>query len=226
MTEFSRKHRYIVIKLSDMPKASLGVQAHFNAGYRALREDMYSSGVKDREYLVIESDWPEYEPTWRAIEARVAGAAQKVEDDYFTCSKHGPTNEGVCGQCESAAQKVAALGLPRRRAVSTAALDQAACANSWNACLDAVEPLVAGLRAEVERFRLAGVIASQISMSGQQSTNIKMQELLRDNAVLRTRNAELVGLLRDMAANPHTFISFYLSRIKAALSAYEGREDG
>jgi hypothetical protein len=24
--------------------------------------------------LIVESDWPEYEPTWRAIEARVTGA--------------------------------------------------------------------------------------------------------------------------------------------------------
>lgn len=24
--------------------------------------------------VVVESDWPEYEPTWRAIEARVTGA--------------------------------------------------------------------------------------------------------------------------------------------------------
>lgn len=65
---FKREDRYIVIKRSDL--------ANIPVNYRsALVEPMLSllSHLPSREYLVIESDWPEYEPTWTAIKARVTG---------------------------------------------------------------------------------------------------------------------------------------------------------
>jgi len=61
MDTFEREERYVVIKLS-----------HLNGDEQfALRNwlDMYM--VKTIEGLVVEADWPEYEPTWAAIEARV-----------------------------------------------------------------------------------------------------------------------------------------------------------
>ncbi|EKT4522754.1 hypothetical protein QEM13_001997 [Pseudomonas putida] len=72
-TEFKREDRYIVIKRSDL--------ANVPVNYRSsLVEPMLSllSHLPSRECLVIESDWPEYEPTWAAIEARVTG---KPSDD-------------------------------------------------------------------------------------------------------------------------------------------------
>jgi len=64
---FKREDRYIVIKRSDL--------ANVPVNYRsALVEPMLSllSHLPSRECLVIESDWPEYEPTWAAYMANVA----------------------------------------------------------------------------------------------------------------------------------------------------------
>lgn len=69
---FKREDRYIVIKRSDL--------ANVPVNYRsALVEPMLSllSHLPSRECLVIESDWPEYEPTWAAIKARVKGEPAK-----------------------------------------------------------------------------------------------------------------------------------------------------
>lgn len=68
--EFKREDRYIVIKRSDLKKVPVAYRSH-------LVEPMFSllSHLPRRECLVIESDWPEYEPTWAAIEARTTGAA-------------------------------------------------------------------------------------------------------------------------------------------------------
>ena len=44
---------------------------------------MTNEFTREARYAVVESDWPEYEPTWRAIEARVTGTqpASSVPDD-------------------------------------------------------------------------------------------------------------------------------------------------
>ena len=73
--KFQREERYIVFNLSD-------VEEHFTPNekqhlerlvevQRACREEACKSPL---DCVVVESDWPEYEPTWKAIEARVTGA--------------------------------------------------------------------------------------------------------------------------------------------------------
>lgn len=142
-----------------------------------------------------------------------------------------------------AAQKVAAVGLPRRRAVSTAALDQAACANSWNACLDACTPVVASkdariaeLEAEVSRLKgeRDGFKQERNALLASDSLRNELLEQVkgeRDRMIARTlelsnENAEFVRLLREIINNKGTvMIPVELwQRITAALSAYEGRE--
>ena len=74
-TEFKREERYIVFKMSD-------VEEHFTPGERqqlarlaeVQRVERSESGKPLLECVVVELDWPEYEPTWNAIEARVTGA--------------------------------------------------------------------------------------------------------------------------------------------------------
>lgn len=177
MTEFNREHRYIVIKLSDMPKASLGVQAHFNAGYRALREDMYSSGVKDREYLVIERDWPEYEPTWRAIEARVTGSAQKVAAEGL------PEPVGLWNEAENRCHWIKAVVGGKYDAMPRLVR------------LDAVEPLAAGLRAELEEAVRLGKYAAACAMESETRHE-------RERDALRAEVELLKGLRPDLPPRP------------------------
>ena len=73
--EFEREQRYVVLKVKDvMQRLS---EKDILTLARILDEiDAYrkSIGKKSLECVVIESDWPEYEPTWRTIEARVTGA--------------------------------------------------------------------------------------------------------------------------------------------------------
>lgn len=71
---FQREDRYIVIKRKDLAKVSPTdgdlVQSYLQH-IRAILDDW---GVANRQYLVIENDWPEYEPAWAMIEARMSGA--------------------------------------------------------------------------------------------------------------------------------------------------------
>ncbi len=72
MTDFERESRYFVVKWSDAEKhlepddmETLGlIGANVEAG-RML------DGKEPLDCVVVENDWPEYEPTWRAIEDRM-----------------------------------------------------------------------------------------------------------------------------------------------------------
>jgi hypothetical protein len=67
--EFQREDRYIVIKRKDLEKVP--------AAYRKDLVDplpWLQVHLPRRECLVIESDWPEYEPVWAMVEARMTGA--------------------------------------------------------------------------------------------------------------------------------------------------------
>lgn len=70
-SEFRRENRYIVIKRSDLKNVPVNYRA-------ALVEPMLSllSHLPRREYVVVESDWPEYQATWEAIERRVQATSQ------------------------------------------------------------------------------------------------------------------------------------------------------
>lgn len=67
-----REYRYMVFKLKDI-KAAL-TQDERDILERLL-DDVYAyrvgEGKAPLECVVVESDWPEYEPTWKAIEERV-----------------------------------------------------------------------------------------------------------------------------------------------------------
>lgn len=68
--EFKRENRYIVIKRKHLENLPWSIQIPLKP---ALEEA--DKLLPKLECLVIESDWPEYEPTWAKIEARMTGAA-------------------------------------------------------------------------------------------------------------------------------------------------------
>ncbi|WP_017521218.1 hypothetical protein ACQCLI_04875 [Pseudomonas nitroreducens] len=71
---FQREDRYIVIKRSDVERFwRADVRDQFMAALKRLNQ--HNVRVPQRKYVVVESDWPEYETVWRMIEARVTGAA-------------------------------------------------------------------------------------------------------------------------------------------------------
>lgn len=77
-TEFKREQRYYVLKLSDLHgTVGLADLLYLDGIARKVADRRAQEGKEQREYLVIESDWPEFEPTWRGIEARVSGVPQQ-----------------------------------------------------------------------------------------------------------------------------------------------------
>ena len=74
-TEFKREERYIVFKLSDVKKDFFPSEiSQLLELYETQQSMRKQNGKPPLDCVVVESDWPEYEPTWRAIEARVTGA--------------------------------------------------------------------------------------------------------------------------------------------------------
>ena len=71
-TEFQREERYVVFKVSDLGNSLKGDEIRRLA--REYAEQRRLKGKEPLECVVVEKDWPEYEPTWKAIEARVTGA--------------------------------------------------------------------------------------------------------------------------------------------------------
>ena len=68
MSEFKREDRYIVIKIKDLKDVP-----------RKFRDELIDKiehanhYMPEREYVCIESDWPEYEVVWQMIEDRING---------------------------------------------------------------------------------------------------------------------------------------------------------
>ena len=89
-----REHRYMVFKLTDM-EASLTRQ-EINLLERLaekVRDYRTHAGKQPLECVVVESDWPEYEPTWQAIENRMDGTESQEQVE--------PTlNEALARACE------------------------------------------------------------------------------------------------------------------------------
>lgn len=71
LTGFKREHRYVVLKIRDvqdfLPQPLID---HLESIAREVGAGRRAAGKQPLECVVIENDWPEYELTWAAIEAR------------------------------------------------------------------------------------------------------------------------------------------------------------
>ena len=76
---FRREERYAVLKHTDVHEAltleEIDMLLHIEAKIDACR---FRAGKPPLKCVVVESDWPEYEPTWNAIEQRVVNLKEKV----------------------------------------------------------------------------------------------------------------------------------------------------
>lgn len=77
MSQFNREHRYVVLKASDLRAVGLTERELEILERVCAKVDQYrrDTGKPDLECVVVEKDWPEYEPTWKAIERRVLSEA-------------------------------------------------------------------------------------------------------------------------------------------------------
>jgi hypothetical protein len=65
---FKREKRYLVFKKSDLTEEQLSILTEWCKTVQAQR---LHKGKDVLESLVVESDWPEFEPTWDAIQLRM-----------------------------------------------------------------------------------------------------------------------------------------------------------
>ncbi len=79
MSEFKREERYLVLKLKDLSPAA---EEH-------IRQYVAARNLPNRQCVVVESDWPEYELVWTMIEARVAGRPAAMETLAAAPGKEG-----------------------------------------------------------------------------------------------------------------------------------------
>lgn len=77
--EFKREPRYVVFKLKDIVAYLPKMPSAIGLMERVIHEGRLADGKSDFRCVVVESDWPEYEPTWKAIEARMTGRAIEAE---------------------------------------------------------------------------------------------------------------------------------------------------
>ena len=70
--QFKREQRYFVVKVKDAKEYLDARQLEKLAEIAdTISEGREKDGIPAVDCVVVESDWPEYEPTWKAIEARV-----------------------------------------------------------------------------------------------------------------------------------------------------------
>jgi len=125
--EFQREDRYIVIKRKDLESTPTLMTHAFLFALDGLLEHL-----PKRECLVVESDWPEYGPTWAAIQARVEGQGAQAGDEraafeQFVRGRFPKTGLGIIdrpgslahGQYESFELHVAWVSWYARAALAT-----------------------------------------------------------------------------------------------------------
>jgi hypothetical protein len=77
-----RENRYLVIKRKDIHQhLSLNDQLILYNLAQRIEEGRKADGRAALECVVVESDWPEYEPTWAAIAAHVDALSQSNNED-------------------------------------------------------------------------------------------------------------------------------------------------
>ena len=81
--EFQREARYVVLKNSDVMQCLTANELIDLRRIQAkVEEHRAEVGKPPLDCVVVEPDWPEYEPTWRSIEARVTGAEQPTSHAF------------------------------------------------------------------------------------------------------------------------------------------------
>lgn len=66
-----REQRYIIFKQSDVALLSVAERRELDVLAAKVRLKRHDAKKPKLECVVVEKDWPEYEPTWNAIAARV-----------------------------------------------------------------------------------------------------------------------------------------------------------
>lgn len=75
MSDFKREERYTVIKHSQLTDTQL----------KYLNHCIHGEGIPTVKAVVVEADWPQYEPVWKMIEDGVAHTPPPVKKYWGCC---------------------------------------------------------------------------------------------------------------------------------------------
>lgn len=93
---FVREPRYFVVKLTDarkhLSRAEWDTLRSLGSTVACGRK---LAGKPLLQCVVVESDWPEYEPTWKAIEARMTGTARSFDRLRYALEEAERTKNGA-----------------------------------------------------------------------------------------------------------------------------------
>jgi len=88
MSNFKREVRYTVIKHSQLTESQM----------QYLKGCIFGEGIPTVEAVVVEADWPEYQPVWQMIEDRVTGApVEGGKAEYDAMAAAMTTNQTIDG---------------------------------------------------------------------------------------------------------------------------------
>ena len=79
MSNFKRENRYLVVKRKDLNGVCDEVFEPLREAIDALGVEFKRIGIKRREFVVVEHDWPEFEIVWGMIQDRVEGRPNELE---------------------------------------------------------------------------------------------------------------------------------------------------
>lgn len=85
MTKFKREDRYVVLKRKDLERLPVSMQKEL-WGFLKKAEFI----LPQRQYMVVESDWPEYDAVFKMIESRVIG---KVDSTTNSAQNENTTSK-------------------------------------------------------------------------------------------------------------------------------------
>lgn len=100
MSDFQREDRYVVVKLSRLSPAEQD----------DLRSFIADEDLPTEECVVVESDWPNYEDTWKAVQQVEAGMYEPGEKERLQSELTAARDEaerlrGRCGELEADANR-------------------------------------------------------------------------------------------------------------------------
>ena len=91
--KFEREDRYYVFKISDIEATGMSDIFPLLDTVKMITDlNRESRNKKKLDCVVVESDWPEYEPVWKSIENRTTRNA-KSEDVAFAWRRKGTDDE-------------------------------------------------------------------------------------------------------------------------------------
>lgn len=70
--EFQREDRYVIFKISDLRTMMPADLTGFDQICRRVTAHRERNGKPPLQCVVVEHDWPEYEPVWQMLEKRMS----------------------------------------------------------------------------------------------------------------------------------------------------------